>query len=441
MKSIGQTERRALWIRFGASLMLASLAGNAHAAPLRPAEPRPALPSAAAQSDPTPSEAAYLRGLEALASGRAADAELAMRESLELDPGQYAAMLGLAELAFQRGDLAAAERLIRGAIAAAPRSAHAHASLGRHLAMQGQSEEAETSLLEAAQLDARLLRPRIDLADLYATTLGRPQLAADYYRQAIALQPDHAGAHYGLGLVLERLGEPAEAARELAAAARLEPGNPLPPVATARLHLRQRDLGAALEAADRALGIAPEFADALELRGDILVASGEFQAASAAYDLMIASRPGHAPAYLKAAMARQQAGDTQRATRDYLAALEINSELAVAYNNLAWMAVETNGDLEQAEAWARRAVALAPQQPSFLDTLGWTYRARGRLAEAASTLSAAAQLTGSGPGTHYRLGTVRLEQGDKEGAEAAFRRALEMQPDHAPALAGLEALR
>ncbi len=81
-------------------------------------------------------------------------------------------------------------------------------------------------------------------------------------------------------------------------------------------------------------------------------------------------------------------------------------------------------DLAAGEAWARKAVALAPQVADFHDTLGWVLRARGQLPAARAALQQAAKLAPKAGQIQYHLAVVQSEAGDKVAARASLQRAL-----------------
>jgi Flp pilus assembly protein TadD len=117
------------------------------------------LQSALAISERYP-EAWTALGETFLAAGRMDEAVGAYRRAVELgaiDPAlrtkMVAGMNAIAMSQLKAGDTQAAENTLRGAIAAAPADATAHASLGVLLARAGRLEEAEREFAEAVRLD------------------------------------------------------------------------------------------------------------------------------------------------------------------------------------------------------------------------------------------------------------------------------------------------
>lgn len=385
-------------------------------------------------------EADYRTGLAAIAANDLGAAEAAFKSCLTVTPGHTLSSLGLAEVAFRQGRQDEARTLIRSAAAADPGSAHAQASLGRILAIEGNFPEAEKALLQALALDAQLVEARMDLGGIYATALRKPDEAIRMYESVIASHPEHAGAHYALGVVRIRSGQLAEATPPLQRAAELEPANPLPLVALARISAQGGNLALAHEQVGKALAIAPDYADAIELRGDLFMAQGDRAKALADFSTA-AGKSGRNPTLqVKIGMLQQGAGKDEEAAAAYAAALEIDPRTAVALNNLAWMGAESGRDLDLALQRAQQAVEIAPTNPDFHDTLGWVQRARGELAEAEQTLSAASAMSGASADIHYHLGLVLQAQGKNDEAARALQKSIELNPGHQDAQATLKAL-
>ncbi|MDW8324731.1 MAG: tetratricopeptide repeat protein [Burkholderiales bacterium] len=410
--------------------------GAAAALPLgRMPDLQPPQPPAGADS---PAGVAYREGLERFAAGDLAAAEQAFRQAAELK--HVHALLGLAEIAFRRGQKQEGGRWLQQALRQAPADAHVQASVGRWQASQGHYAEAERALKRAIELDGRLVRPRMDLADLYATALRRPQEAVALYQRVLELDPGHAGAHYALGVTRLKLGQVEAARAALEQAVRLAPDNPLPLLALAQAAQVQGKTQEALQRVDQALKRHDQWAEALELRGDLRLAAGQTRAAIDDYRAAVRNEPRRAGAWIKLGMAQQVAGEPKAAAQSYQEAVRLDPQAAVAYNNLAWLSLQTQGDLGEAETWARKAVGLAPKAAQFHDTLGWILRARGQLAEAEKALARATALPGVTADVYYHLGVVRQELGRRPEALAAYRQALSLDRNHAQAREALRQL-
>jgi len=169
-------------------------------------------------------------------------------------------------------------------------------------------------------------------------------------------------------------------------------------------------------------------------RGGVLLVLGRPEPALAAFRTALSSAPDAISARLGSGQALQALNRKAEADQAYAAVLQRDAGNVIALNNRAWLAAEDRRDLEQAEAWATRAAALAPGSGSVKATLGWVYRARGRLPEAAAALEAATA-TDATPDMLVMLGTVYLEQNRRADAANAARRALILDPGHVAARA------
>lgn len=109
-------------------------------------------------------------------------------------------------------------------------------------------------------------------------------------------------------------------------------------------------------------------------------------------------------------------------------ALELNPNALDVTNDLAYTLAEDLGRPAEGLPYAERAVALAPDTPTVLDTLGWVYYAMGRNEDAARTLQRAVdRAQGRDNSDEYiaivHLGIVKAELGDTRAAQQLLSRA------------------
>lgn len=143
------------------------------------------------------------------------------------DPARLAALDGLARVNRVRGDLLAAERLLREAVELHPEVWSTHHNLGVLLFSVGRTEEAERRLREAVVVQGRAAdgppdaAPDRALARLYLGT-GRPALALAAAERAVQLQPG-AEAHFLRGASRFELRQEDLAETDFLEALRLDP--------------------------------------------------------------------------------------------------------------------------------------------------------------------------------------------------------------------------
>jgi len=98
-----------------------------------------------------------------------------------------------------------------------------------------------------------------------------------------------------------------------------------------------------------------------------------------------------ARALYKSGIEHFAAGRTDEAIAAYRSALDLNGELAMAWNGLA-MALAKSGQLEAALAAAQRYVELEPEEPLAHTSLSVLYQRLGRIAEAEDEKALSTQL-------------------------------------------------
>jgi tetratricopeptide (TPR) repeat protein len=99
--------------------------------------------------------------------------------------------------------------------------------------------------------------------------------------------------------------------------------------------------------------------------------------------------------------------NTKGAIDLYETALDMDENNTTAMNGLGYILVETNGDIIRGLRLCRRAVDRRPQNPAYLDSLGWAYFKNGEIIEARTWLRRAIE---SAPKEkeiqdHYRIVT------------------------------------
>jgi len=117
-------------------------------------------------------------------------------------------------------------------------------------------------------------------------------------------------------------------------------------------------------------------------------------------------------------------GDAQGAEQSLREVLERDPQDATALNSLGYMLAERGDRLEEALDFVQRALKIEPDNPSFLDSLGWAYFRQGRLDLADRPLTDAAAKLPSNSVVQDHLGDLRFRQGRYQEASAAWERSL-----------------
>jgi tetratricopeptide (TPR) repeat protein/SAM-dependent methyltransferase len=219
-----------------------------------------------------------------------------------------------------------------------------------------------------------------------AGQLGEAETA---YRRTLAVDPDHFGSLYHLGIVALQRGQPA----------------------------------AAVEPIGRAIALNP---DAAECRYNMAVALqslGRLEQAAAHYEEAIRLKPDYVEAQVNLGLMLLQEGklDAAAAQLDGAAAANQGSaEIHCARGNLR----SAQGRPAEAESSFRRALELEPDLPAAHNGIGILLGARGRLAEASRHFRAALRRKPDFIDAYNNLGRAFMAMGEVDNALGALRRAL-----------------
>jgi tetratricopeptide (TPR) repeat protein len=114
--------------------------------------------------------------------------------------------------------------------------------------------------------------------------------------------------------------------------------------------------------------------------------------------------------------------DAEKAFRDVISRDPLD---AGALNYLGYMLAERGTGLDEAVSLIQRALKVEPDNPSYLDSLGWAYVQQGKLDLADPALTTAAEKLPRNSVIQDHLGDLRLRQNRRADAIAAWQRALE----------------
>ena len=114
--------------------------------------------------------------------------------------------------------------------------------------------------------------------------------------------------------------------------------------------------------------------------------------------------------------------DAEKAFRDVITKDPLD---AGALNYLGYMLAEHGTGLDEAVSLIQRALKVEPDNPSYLDSLGWAYVQQGKLELADPALTTAAEKLPRNSVIQDHLGDLRLKQNRRADAISAWQRALE----------------
>jgi len=377
----------------------------------------------------------------------------------EQQPGMPGITASIASLAAESGDLELAVSSARRTLALAPEWVATRVMLARFLLASGQSMGAFEQMAFAQEMHPGLEMELefihlVALAGEFEDALERLERMEGRYpdnpdlrrsRALVQLQSgDYASAQVSfmalltdayfvnecfwyLGQIAYQSGDYLQAIRYFD---RVTAGGWVVP---ARLSTSQSYL--ALGQPDQALRVQEEFAAAypkqvyatLQPRAEILASQGRNQQAQEIIALALEYKPWDAELWMYKGGLEEQAGQQAMAVKSFRRAVELAPQNPTALNALGYTLTVAGEDYEQAATYIRQALDMEPDNPAFMDSLGWVLFKQGEREEARVWLeNAYAALPDPEIAAH--LGELLWRQGEETAATEIWQEAAASNP-------------
>jgi predicted O-linked N-acetylglucosamine transferase (SPINDLY family) len=401
-------------------------------------------------------DALHLQGVIRMVEGGAEDAIAILGRAAALKSGDAAIFenLGLANLAAARH--AEAETALRRALALGAGHGLLHMRLGLAVGAQGRHEEAVNLLRKAAAQMPDDPDVQVNLGNALVEA-GLFNEAVECYRRVLARHPAHADTRFNLGTAYKRMGRLDDAERSFREVLAQIPGYADAHVGLGLLHAERGAVEEAIACYRVALEHAPAHLSALNNLGNALTGRGDLAAAEALFEQALAAgvsdpdihinlgnlrvkqgRPADARALYEGAI-DSAAGTDALANLGKLGLREGNYAGARAFFQRALerapgrvdcmtdmaAACRDAGDLTQAEAWFRKALAVLPDDAAISQQLGDVLKLLGRFAEAASHYGRALELDSDCVAALGGLVYVRQQMSEWDGLDRLWARLRE----------------
>ncbi len=384
------------------------------------------------QANPNLMEAYYYLGQAYFRKGDMGAAKVAFGSALRVAPGYIPALLALGDLALQeragdvalqyasqivsnaswvpeafivlgnaqllKGDLPTAQRAFQQAVDLNPRGPDGYERLGRILAKQGKSAEAQKLFEESLKRDETFVPALSALVD---ENLGqnRPQQARALIERQIQISPQDAGLQLLQG----------------------------------RFCVGQKDYACAEQSFKRAIELEPNSVDGYVALGQLYGVTNRQDEMLQNFARAQQASPEYLPVYIMMGSAYEKRGDYDKAKQAYQEALTVDANYVPAQNNLAWLYVARGGSVDQALELAQRAQAQRPDDPNINDTLGWVYYKKGLYPNAIPLLEACVRKDPKNSRYQMHLGMTYLaggkEQLGRRSLESALRIGLDREDE------------
>lgn len=397
----------------------------------------------ASEAQPDQMRWSYYLAVVQQRKGQLSAAAESLRRALQVREGNLPVALRLAGILAELGDASGAEELYTAALQSPHGEAAAHAGLGRLALARGDAAAAVVS-----------------------------------FEKALAAQPEASALHRQLARALAASGDAASSRQQEALAGPREVTWPDPLLAQLEFLSRSAPRGPSedprLDGLRRAVEAAPGDATARRALAQALIQAEDLDAAKEQYEEILRRHQAEPRDFLALGSLRADLGDPAAGIADLEKALELDPGLYLAHQRMARMLM-TSGKPEEAIAHWQRALEIEPslslarlmlsralfglerlpeaqaaaeellrREPANVEAV----LMRGRVLAARNDPAAARQdferIAGSATAApsqraeaFFNLGLIHQASSDTESAIGEYRRALEQDASHLPALSAL----
>ncbi|WP_413288653.1 tetratricopeptide repeat protein [Bdellovibrio sp. HCB337] len=206
-----------------------------------------------------------------------------------------------------------------------PKSSVAHNNLGLELVAQDRTQEAQTILTKAVELNPKYAEPRVNLAVLYMQA-NALEAAKTEIAKALELNPSHSGAYYNLGVIAEKENRSDLAVQSYQKVMELDTTNVAAPVNMAAALYRLGKKDEAVGVLKHVLEIDPGMPEALNNLGAIYLEMGLLAEATEALQRAIKADPYYEEPRKSLAVVFARQGRMDLAAQELQQAIEISKQ-------------------------------------------------------------------------------------------------------------------
>ena len=404
--------------------------------------------------DPVGAHVALAKAYEL--TGQFEEAKGALRQALEIDPGNLQIYSQLARSARNRGEADSERAIYREILDLHP---HHHATLMALADVQLGENDTDGALRTLSEIEAHYpddMRSVERLGFLYYETENFSE-SANRFETFLASEPGDHEVRFFLGIVRRQMGEDAAAIEVFSAIPEESEHYSEARTQLAVLFERKEDYTRALEEIERAVAAKPTRPREL-YAATLRAKAGDFDGAVAYLEGLLLKDPDDDELLFNLGVVFSEAKRTQEALEYMERAIEQNPNNASALNYVGYTWAERGDNLDQAEDYIVRALDLRPDDGFIIDSLGWVYYMRARplfdtgrkeeakkyLDRALKELLRAQELTGGDPVVSEHLGDAYLLLDQKHRALQKYQEAVDLTPregEQPDLLEKLEALR
>ena len=392
----------------------------------------------AVKNYPENAVAHYHLGLALDQLGNLARAESEWRQAVQINSDLTEAHRALAAVALRKQDMGALQQSAEQVIRLQPASPDGYVLRAISFINRKQFPRAEEDVKKAIDLAPQNAAGYIQMGNLRSAEKQFND-AEKSYQQALEHDPKSAEALSGLmnTYLVQKQTDKAVAAANTQIAKVPDSSAFYDLLGTVLLD-GKKDLNGAEAALKKAAELDKNNGDALAKLGTVQVEKGSVDEAIATYQKSVQDNPNASIFYILMGELYESKQDWEKAKQSYQKALDLKPDDPTASNNLAYVMLETGGNVDVALSLAQTARRGLPDSPNAADTLGWVFYQKGAYQSARDLFEEALRLAEKSkmpedPTLHYHMGLAYDKTNEPLKAREHLERVLKLSPNYSSA--------
>jgi tetratricopeptide (TPR) repeat protein len=387
--------------------------------------------------NPDMAVAHYQLGLALNRLGEPDRARTEWQQALRLRPNMVEADRALAGLALQKSDMAGLERYSSDIVQLQPASPDGYALRSISLMARKRYPAAELDARKAIEVAPQSPAGYLEMGNLESLNQKNSE-AINWYDQTLSRDPNSIDALRGLANVYVSQKQADKAISAINSHISTSPNNTSFYDLLGSVMLTKKDYAGAETALKKAVHLDKNNIDAYVKLGKSQLARGAVDEGLGSYAEATAANPKEPALYILTGVAYERKHDLNKAKAAYQAALQLKPDNPEASNNLAYVLLETNGNVDQALQLAQTARRNMPESSNVADTLGWAFYQKGVYESAIGMFQEAIKLAAKNkendnPTYHYHLGLAYARTERPGLARQHLERVLKIDPNYSGA--------
>lgn len=192
----------------------------------------------------------------------------------------------------------------------------------------------------------------------------------------------------------------------------------------------------AINILERSLKMYPENVDVFSLLGNFYWKIDQIDQAILIWNRCLAIEPENFDCLFGLAMVYDDMKEFDKSDELYQILLELQPDDPTILNNFSYSMIQREINLEKALEMVEKALLKEPENPAFLDTIGWVYFKMGEIQKSLGYINLSLKYNESDPDVLIHKGKILSELGKTDAAKIFFEKALQIDPTKSDTLKG-----